>query len=189
MLLASPYMVQFAGYKVENPSAVALPLKLAVVLLKDADGKIKIDVPISGSLDDPKFSVSVLVEDALYELLKRPRAIEINQNTDKKIGHEYVEQSGEDYQRLLVDRSLLGSPQLINAKVGDFYEAAKQKLFTMIKPEKDRLKRLAIARAQVIANYMVQQGIDRERLFMLDTVINSDPNNKELAVVLSLNSN
>jgi len=41
----------------------------------------------------------------------------------------------------------------------------------------------------VIANYMVQKGVASERLFILDTVINSDPNSKELSVVLSLNSN
>ncbi len=89
---------------------------------------------------------------------------------------------------LLADRSLLGSPQLINAKVGDFYETAKQKLFTIIKPEEDRLKQLATARAQVIANYMVQQGIANERLFILDTAINPERDNKDISVVLSLNS-
>jgi hypothetical protein len=77
---------------------------------------------------------------------------------------------------------------LKNTKAGNFYETAKQKLFTIIKPEEERLKRLATARAQVIANYMVQQGIASQRLFILDTVINSDPDNKELTVVLSLNS-
>ncbi len=123
----------------------------------------------------------------------------INQNADKAIRHEYVELSADDYQRLLADmfiekfplladRSMFGSPQLKNATAGDFYETAKQKLFTIIKPEEHRLRRLANARAQVIANYMVQQGIASERLFILDTVINSDSDNKELAVVLSLNS-
>ncbi len=100
MPLISPYMVQFAGYKVEkgkislrlnykvenkvltasnnilidqfelgekveNPNAVSLPLELAVALMKDSDGKIKIDVPISGSLEDPQFSISHIVVDAL----------------------------------------------------------------------------------------------------------------------------
>ncbi len=53
------------GEKVENPNAVSLPLELAVALIKDSDGKIKIDVPITGSLEDPKFSVSHIVVDAL----------------------------------------------------------------------------------------------------------------------------
>ena len=74
-------------------------------------------------------------------------------------------------------------------EAGDFYETAKQKLFTIIKPEEDRLKRLASARAQVISNYMVQQGIASERLFILDTVIDPERNTKYISVVMSLNSN
>lgn len=53
------------GEKVENPNAVSLPLELAVALMKDSDGKIKLHVPITGSLDDPKFSISHIVVDAL----------------------------------------------------------------------------------------------------------------------------
>jgi len=53
------------GEKVENPNAVSLPLELAVALMKDSDGKIDLRVPITGSLEDPKFSVSHIVVDAL----------------------------------------------------------------------------------------------------------------------------
>ncbi|MDD1636699.1 MAG: DUF748 domain-containing protein, partial [Methylococcaceae bacterium] len=315
MPLVSPYMVQFAGYKVEkgkmtlglkynvvnnkltasnsifidqfelgekveNPNAVSLPLELAVALLKDSSGKIKIDVPITGSLDDPKFSVGaiaadalmnviskvvtspfralgsligneedlstisftagnsslnkqqqaklddlskalkerpvlnldikgaafqeqdwpVIREDALYEQLKKRRAVEINKDADKKIREEYVELSEDDYKRLLADmfiekfpllaeKSFLGTPQLMNPKAGDFYEIAKQKLFTIIKPEQERLKVLASARAQAIANYIVQKGgVPRERVFILGTVIDPERINKEIVSKLSLNA-
>ncbi|MCX7100272.1 MAG: DUF748 domain-containing protein [Methylobacter sp.] len=59
------------GEKYENPDAVSLPLDLAVALLKDSDGKIKIDVPISGSLEDPQFSVSHIVTDALVNAISK----------------------------------------------------------------------------------------------------------------------
>ncbi len=59
------------GEKVENPNAVSLPLELAVALMKDAEGKIKIDVPISGSLEDPQFSVSHIVVDALVNSISK----------------------------------------------------------------------------------------------------------------------
>jgi Domain of Unknown Function (DUF748) len=106
MPLITPYMVQFAGYKIEkgkltlglkyqvekgqlsasnsilidqlelggqvdNPNAVSLPLELAIALLKDSDGKIKLDVPLTGSLEDPKFSVGGIIVDALVNVLTK----------------------------------------------------------------------------------------------------------------------
>jgi hypothetical protein len=50
------------GERVESPDATELPVKLAVALLKDRDGDIKLELPlISGSLDDPEFSVAPLI--------------------------------------------------------------------------------------------------------------------------------
>lgn len=106
MPLVTPYMVEFAGYKiekgkltlglkyqvedgklqaannilidqlelgekVENPNAVSLPLELAIALLKDSDGKIRLDVPLTGSLEDPQFSIGRLIVDALVNVLTK----------------------------------------------------------------------------------------------------------------------
>ncbi len=62
------------GEKVENPKAVSLPLELAIALLKDGDGKINLDFPISGSLEDPQFSVGSLVADVLVNLVTKVAA-------------------------------------------------------------------------------------------------------------------
>jgi hypothetical protein len=43
------------GEKVESTNATKLPVRLAVAVLKDRNGVIKLDVPIEGSLDDPEF--------------------------------------------------------------------------------------------------------------------------------------
>ena len=59
------------GEKVENPKAVSMPLELGVSLLKDSDGKINLDFPISGSLDDPEFSVSALIADVFVNLITK----------------------------------------------------------------------------------------------------------------------
>lgn len=104
--LVTPYMAEFAGYKiekgqmaldlqytikkglleaknkvfidqltlgehVENPNAVSLPLHLAVALLKDANGKINLDFPVTGSLEDPQFSIGSLISDVLVNLVKK----------------------------------------------------------------------------------------------------------------------
>ena len=49
------------GEKIESPTATKLPVLLAVALLKDRNGVIDVDLPISGSLDDPQFSVGGIV--------------------------------------------------------------------------------------------------------------------------------
>lgn len=59
------------GEKVENPKAVSLPLEMAVALLKDADGKIIIDVPITGSLNDPQFDIGSIIADALGNAIRK----------------------------------------------------------------------------------------------------------------------
>jgi len=313
MPLISPYMVQFAGYKVEkgklnldlkykveqgmltssntilidqfelgekveNPNAVSLPLELAVALLKDGDGRIKLDVPITGSLEDPKFSIRAIAADALlnalnkivtspfralsslfdggedldhidfkpgkaeldkaqtdkldglakalkersalsleikgsayeeqdwpalkdaalYDQLKKLKVAATAKKGGKKVRAEYVELSDDEYKDylaqmfidkfpLLAERSLFGKPQLKDSKAGDFYEVARQKLFTIIKPEEERLKGLAAKRAQAIAKYVVKQGgIVPERVFILDTAINPAREGQEIVSRLSL---
>lgn len=49
------------GDKVESPDALQLPVLFAVSLLKDRNGVIDVNLPISGSLDDPRFSVGGIV--------------------------------------------------------------------------------------------------------------------------------
>lgn len=49
------------GDKIDSPDATKLPVLLAVALLKDRNGVIDVDLPISGSLDDPQFSVGGIV--------------------------------------------------------------------------------------------------------------------------------
>jgi uncharacterized protein involved in outer membrane biogenesis len=45
------------GEHVESPTATKLPVLLVVSLLKDRNGVINLDLPIEGTLDDPKFSI------------------------------------------------------------------------------------------------------------------------------------
>jgi outer membrane protein OmpA-like peptidoglycan-associated protein len=142
-----------------------------------------------------------LREAALYDQLKKLKAAEINKQGDTKIREEYVELSNEEYKRLLAEmfiekfptmaeRSFLGTPQLVNPDAGDFYEVAKQKLSEIIKPEPQRLKDLASERAQAIAKYVVQQGgVQSERVYILDTVIDPKRDNIEIASTLSLKAN
>ena len=59
------------GEKVDSPSAVDLPIRLAVALLKDSEGKIAINLPVSGDLNSPQFSVMPIVWQTLRNLILR----------------------------------------------------------------------------------------------------------------------
>ncbi len=57
------------GDKVESEDAVDLPVKLGVSLLKDRNGRIDLDIPLGGRLDDPEFSIGGIVLDVIGNLL------------------------------------------------------------------------------------------------------------------------
>jgi hypothetical protein len=57
------------GEKVDSPDAKDLPLDLAIGILQDSDGRIDLGLPISGSLDDPKFSYGGIIWQAITNIL------------------------------------------------------------------------------------------------------------------------
>jgi hypothetical protein len=59
------------GERVESPTATKLPVLLAVSLLKDRNGQIDINLPISGSLDDPQFSIGGIIIRVIVNLLTK----------------------------------------------------------------------------------------------------------------------
>jgi len=59
------------GERNESPGIRHLPVKLAVALLKDTQGNIDVNVPVSGSLDDPQFSLGGLIWRAFGNLIAK----------------------------------------------------------------------------------------------------------------------
>ena len=59
------------GDKVESPDAIKAPVTLAVSLLTDRKGQINLDLPVSGSLDDPKFKVWSIVWQIIVNLITK----------------------------------------------------------------------------------------------------------------------
>lgn len=57
------------GERVDSPDAMSLPLDLAIALLEDSDGIIDLDLPVSGSLDDPQFSYGKVVWKAIVNVI------------------------------------------------------------------------------------------------------------------------
>ncbi len=66
------FLDQFTlGEKVNSPTATNLPVRLAVALLKDRNGEIHLDLPVTGSLDDPKFSVWGVIVQIIGNLIAK----------------------------------------------------------------------------------------------------------------------
>lgn len=59
------------GERVESPDATKLPVQLAISLLKNSRGEIDLSLPVSGSLDDPQFSIGGVIVGALGNLVKK----------------------------------------------------------------------------------------------------------------------
>ncbi len=49
------------GKRVESKEATSMPVSLAISLLKNKDGQINLDLPVTGELDDPEFSFAGIV--------------------------------------------------------------------------------------------------------------------------------
>jgi hypothetical protein len=59
------------GDKTASKDAVSLPVKLAVALLKDRDGVIDLNLPVTGSLDDPKFKLAPIIWKVFVNILEK----------------------------------------------------------------------------------------------------------------------
>jgi len=63
-----------AGKKVKNKTAYKVPVRLAVSLLKDVKGDIRLKIPVTGSLDDPKFKWGKIIWKVLGNLMAKAAA-------------------------------------------------------------------------------------------------------------------
>lgn len=59
------------GERVDSATATKLPVLFAVSLLKDANGVIDINLPVSGTLSDPEFSVGGIIWKVIVNLLTK----------------------------------------------------------------------------------------------------------------------
>jgi hypothetical protein len=62
------------GPRNNSPDATTLPVKLGIALLKDSQGRIDLDIPVSGRLDDPHFRVSAVVLKVIVNMITKAAA-------------------------------------------------------------------------------------------------------------------
>ena len=57
------------GEATASKGEATLPVKFATSLLKDADGVIELDIPVTGTLDDPKFRIGPIIWQVIKNLI------------------------------------------------------------------------------------------------------------------------
>jgi hypothetical protein len=62
------------GPRNNSPDATSLPVKLGIALLKDSNGRITLDVPVQGRIDDPKFRIAPVVFKVLVDMITKAAA-------------------------------------------------------------------------------------------------------------------
>ncbi len=135
------------GERVESPDATKLPVKLAIALLKDRSGQIKLDLPVTGSLDDPEFSVGRIIIKIIVNLLTKAATapfalIGALFGSGEELG--YIEF---DYGRATLNESGLKKIDTLSKALAD-KPSLKVDIEGYVDPEQDRegLKRYLIER-------------------------------------------
>ena len=128
------------GEKIDSEQAVDLPLELALALLTDSNGVIDMEIPVSGDVNDPEFSVGSVVLGAFVNLITKAVTAPFNLLAGL-VGSE------EDLQRLNFSSGSAELTDSTRAKLDDLSTALA---------ERPELNLAIIGRLQVEA--------DRERL-------------------------
>ena len=229
------------GEPVDSQEAIELPLKLAIALLKDRNGHIDIQLPVSGDLNNPEFELGSVMRMALTNMLgnivaapfdflaslvggdaetmssvqfapgtpviplqqtgslnqlfaalhERPE-VELDIRGTASIREDWpliaqakiedaIELSWQDYQVVnALDNDILtenirlelmaqlAEAQAINIESASTLKAINQQLVNQWPYDEIAMRGLAIERSKSIKNYLVEQGLSSERLFILD---------------------
>lgn len=170
----------YLGKKEKNRTAMDIPVKLALAILRDRDGNIRLVVPVEGDLDDPKIKVwpivwqaikNVLVKAALAPAQLFASAFGGNENDYKEIQfsfaqHDLTEKQIDKLSKLktLLDEKpelILEMKQVVDTAKGIEYLAFQEsrKLFYF----------------KTIRNMPAPDTLAGEDLAAVDAIDNSDP--------------
>jgi len=173
------------GDSVDSPDATSLPLPFAIGIMKNLDGEIDIDLPISGDLDDPSFSIGSVMLTAFTNIITKAVTSPFSilgalvegdddiSSVDFAAGQAKIDT--EQHAKILkLAKALNERPNLILEIRG----IADQSLDGQVD-----LTLLAKDRAQAMAQTIIEQGgIPKERIFILGPQVIGEPDAKAMQV-------
>ncbi len=170
------------GERVESPNAMDLPLDLAVGLLKNSDGVIELNIPVTGNVNDPQFAMGPVIRGAISNALKNivtapfrflGRLIGIGKDDEPideirfRAGRSDLVPPEQEKLLKLVD-ALSQRPQLALQIPAPFTESADRQALKLADVEAQIVKRLnemesaqqlAVKRQQVMEALYLQAGL------------------------------
>lgn len=173
------------GNKVESENATNLPLKLALALLKDREGQIKINLPVEGDVSSPEFSFADLVWTAVknviiniaaapFDFLKN--ALGGGDNLDSIFFEPGTNIIAADQKEKIqqLAKFLNERPNLVIEIQGRYQpldsEALKKKTGKKEISEEE-LKKLAMGREQALQSALALENVEAERLYLLSPIL------------------
>ncbi len=179
------------GSRVDSPEATKLPVLLAVDLLKDSRGNIALNIPISGSLNDPEFSLGAVITKAVVNLIARAITAPFSLLGHMFAGDATAEQlshiafipgtaelrPGETVKLQDIAKALLAKPQLILTITGEADPDAERAAYRQAHLDQQLLAawKRDLPRAEAYANAKTQTVPPAERAKALATVYRQTP--------------
>ncbi|MCX6249310.1 MAG: DUF748 domain-containing protein [Bacteroidetes bacterium] len=105
------------GKKIKNQTAVNLPIRLAVAILRDPKGNISFDIPVEGDLDNPHYKLKKVIIQVLENIIIKAATAPYNLLAGVFGGkeEEFKEVVLDHFQGNLNERQLNQVSKLINA--------------------------------------------------------------------------
>ncbi len=152
------------GEKVNSPEATKLPVRLAVAILKDREGKIKLDVPVEGSLDDPEFRLHKVIIGAIENVITK-----IVTSPFSALSAVFGGRGEElSYQDFAPGSAVLQNPDKLDSLAKGMFERPGLQLEIQgsVEPDADRdgLRRIAVEKRVQTTKWMSLRKSDRESL-------------------------
>lgn len=176
------------GNKIESETATNLPVKLALALLKDREGKIKINLPVEGDVDSPQFQMSELIWTAIknviiniatapFDFLKGMMGGDDNMDSIIFVAGSDVLAPNQELKIQNLAKFLAERPNLTleiqgRYQISDIEALKKSMRQTEVPPE--QLKAMALSRSQKIQLALADAQVEAERIFVIAAAPDED---------------
>ncbi len=158
------------GETVQSPEALDLPLGLALTLLQNRKGEIRLNVPVSGNLSDPEFSLGAVIVKVFVNLIAKAATAPFALLGAILPGGEELQSIEFAPGRDLPEDEALGKLEVLAGVLKD-RPGLKVELKGQVHPEADRAALHELMFARLLKAEKIKETIDKGGEAELDAVV------------------